>query len=490
MIRHHSRLGPGNWFGGSMGKDPTGGRNGQRMGQLYFVLVFALFSGWLLSFPFEGRILFELFEANDLEVGAFSMVVVLFHLVGLLGARLLVRDSTAAHRAIRIGLLLCAGLSGTYFLEPSFLWYGSLPAAALAAGVCLASFGYLFQHLTPKGQRFRTAADLLIASNLLMILLNGTTTGAAPEAVLAVAVLLLLFSYLLMARLDRSPGAADGGSAPRADGGARIYPLRPLLLLCLFIFIATIDAGLMYRVVNPAYAHLGGLAVWYWSVPYVAVLFLLRNWRRRMDRVHFLYAAISMIGLAFLGFMVLDRSMASFFLVNTLLMAAFGIFDLYWWSILGELLDEWHNRAALFGAGLGANVAGILAGGYLGTRLAEPSVIALAVVFAALFLLPLLNRVLSEVRSDHAFLAAAVELAETGDSRSIVSGPAAEALTRRELEIAHHLLAGRTYRMIAAELHLSENTVKTHVKNIYGKLEIQSKGELIRLLLADSDSPV
>lgn len=478
-----------------MGKDPTGERNGQRQGQRHFVLVFALFSGWLLSFPFEGRIFFELFAAEGQPVGAFSMIVVLFHLIGLFGARWLVRDRSAARRAIRSNLLLCAFLSGAYFLEPAPLWYAALPAAALAAGVCLASFGYLFQHLTLKGQRFRTAADLLIASNLLMILLNGTTTGAAPDLVLAVAILLLLLSYLLMARMDRFPGAATEIETP-ADGRAeaetagRIYPLRPLLFLCLFIFIATIDAGLMYRVVNPAYAHLGGLAVWYWSVPYVAVLFLLRNWRRRMDRVHFLYAAISMIGLAFLGFMVLDRSMASFFLVNTLLMAAFGIFDLYWWSILGELLDEWHNRAALFGAGLGANVAGILAGGFIGTRLAEPSVIALAVVFAVLFLLPLLNRVLSDVRSDHAFLAAAAAMAEADDAPDIATGSAAETLTRRELEIARHLLAGRTYRMIAAELHLSENTVKTHVKNIYSKLGIQSKGELIRLLLAEQDLPV
>lgn len=56
-------------------------------------------------------------------------------------------------------------------------------------------------------------------------------------------------------------------------------------------------------------------------------------------------------------------------------------------------------------------------------------------------------------------------------------------LTKRESEITALLLKGRTYKMIASELYLSENTVKTHIKNIYSKLNIQSKMELVNLLM-------
>ncbi|MGI6706254.1 MAG: hypothetical protein ACOX6S_08365 [Clostridia bacterium] len=38
---------------------------------------------------------------------------------------------------------------------------------------------------------------------------------------------------------------------------------NPLLLLCLFIFIITINSGLMYQVMNPAFKHLTGLVSWY-----------------------------------------------------------------------------------------------------------------------------------------------------------------------------------------------------------------------------------
>lgn len=56
-------------------------------------------------------------------------------------------------------------------------------------------------------------------------------------------------------------------------------------------------------------------------------------------------------------------------------------------------------------------------------------------------------------------------------------------LTRREREIAALLIKGKTYRTIANELHVSENTVKTHVKNIYSKTGVNNRAELINLLL-------
>jgi DNA-binding CsgD family transcriptional regulator len=56
-----------------------------------------------------------------------------------------------------------------------------------------------------------------------------------------------------------------------------------------------------------------------------------------------------------------------------------------------------------------------------------------------------------------------------------------DTLTEREKQIAALLLKGRTSKLIAAELYLSENTVKTHIKNIYSKLGIKSKSELFNI---------
>lgn len=55
-------------------------------------------------------------------------------------------------------------------------------------------------------------------------------------------------------------------------------------------------------------------------------------------------------------------------------------------------------------------------------------------------------------------------------------------LTDREIEIAKLLALGRSKAYIAQELFITENTVRTHSKHIYAKLNINSKNELLKLL--------
>ena len=56
-------------------------------------------------------------------------------------------------------------------------------------------------------------------------------------------------------------------------------------------------------------------------------------------------------------------------------------------------------------------------------------------------------------------------------------------LSRREREVAHNLAEGRSYQATAEELHVSLNTVRFHVKNIYRKLEVHNKAQVIRMVL-------
>lgn len=50
-------------------------------------------------------------------------------------------------------------------------------------------------------------------------------------------------------------------------------------------------------------------------------------------------------------------------------------------------------------------------------------------------------------------------------------------LTARELEVIRLVAQGRTNRQVAAELFISENTVKNHVRNILDKLHLHSRVE-------------
>lgn len=57
------------------------------------------------------------------------------------------------------------------------------------------------------------------------------------------------------------------------------------------------------------------------------------------------------------------------------------------------------------------------------------------------------------------------------------------AVTPRETEILQHMARGRTNREIAAALHISENTVKTHISNLYQKLEVNDRTEAVTTAL-------
>ena len=224
----------------------------------------------------------------------------------------------------------------------------------------------------------------------------------------------------------------------------------------------------------------------YWAVPYIAAIFLVSRLPARIDKGYILYAAIAMLGFAFIAFVALDRSAWSYIAINTLLLGACGVNDLFWWSILGELLDFDKNPAKTLGIGLGANVAGVLLGKLIGSASifsassGACALIGMAVVCVAVVLLPPLHGQLLLVLKGNSFLAAFSELSPDAQAETVSEAARIAGLSERENEVALLLLKGWPYRLIGEKLFISESTVKTHVLSIYGKLGVHSRTELIQ----------
>jgi DNA-binding CsgD family transcriptional regulator len=53
------------------------------------------------------------------------------------------------------------------------------------------------------------------------------------------------------------------------------------------------------------------------------------------------------------------------------------------------------------------------------------------------------------------------------------------ALTKREIEVLRLLARGGSYSDIASQLGVSINTVGTHVKKLYAKLEVHTAAEAV-----------
>lgn len=459
------------------------------------VAMFSLFSAWLLTVPFEGRVIYALADRYMTEPHAFVFGAMIACFLGLISSGLFVSSFRVARKVVLGASLFCALGSVVFLTPPSFLWTGFLWASSFLMGLSVSSWGYYLRAFTSPTERAKTVADGLIYSNLLMILINTITANLSPYLGLALAVLSLIGAFILGTKL--TGGAQPLESKPTIGKGAKspsalLNQVKPLLLLCLFIAVITIDSGLMYQVVSPAYAHHIALSSWYWALPYVVALYIMKRNLGSSDSGYALYVALAMMGVAFLAFMTLDRSAGSYLVVDTLILGACGVYDLFWWSALAEMLDFGPNPAVLLGSGLSANVLGVLVGGIIGRTvfrspalLEGASALALTILFLVLAILPKLQRELSLVLRNHEFQvafreampeASLEEKAEALDKLALV-----KELTVREREVADLLLQGLTYKDIARGLFLSENTVKYHVKNIYSKVNVRNKIELMNL---------
>ncbi|MGB0100824.1 MAG: LuxR C-terminal-related transcriptional regulator, partial [Nocardioides sp.] len=65
--------------------------------------------------------------------------------------------------------------------------------------------------------------------------------------------------------------------------------------------------------------------------------------------------------------------------------------------------------------------------------------------------------------------------AAPGERLTVPAGTIAPVLSPRERDVLHELARGSTYADIAANLFVSENTVKTHVSSLYGKLSVNRR---------------
>lgn len=54
-------------------------------------------------------------------------------------------------------------------------------------------------------------------------------------------------------------------------------------------------------------------------------------------------------------------------------------------------------------------------------------------------------------------------------------------LTERETQVLQSIAEGKSYSKIALDLYVSKETIRSHIKNIYRKLEVSSKADAIKI---------
>jgi DNA-binding CsgD family transcriptional regulator len=147
---------------------------------------------------------------------------------------------------------------------------------------------------------------------------------------------------------------------------------------------------------------------------------------------------------------------------------------------------------AVFGGGLAvvgaANLAGIGLAFAAGQRLSQGPLALAAVGLGALYVLSLVSLALirrpgpTEAEAPGGGARQVVVAEDRGFLASCQALSARSDLTPREAEMLPLLGQGRSVASISKLLFISENTTKSHVRNIYRKLDVHTKQELIELV--------
>jgi DNA-binding NarL/FixJ family response regulator len=99
-----------------------------------------------------------------------------------------------------------------------------------------------------------------------------------------------------------------------------------------------------------------------------------------------------------------------------------------------------------------------------------------------------LVKIVQHVMENRAFLDPSVTANIFNRLKREGTGPAREekpSLTQRELEVLRAMVKGQTDRATADSLHISEYTVRSHIKSLYRKLGVSSKSQAVSKAIQD-----
>lgn len=475
----------------------------------YIILALAFYFGWLLSFPFYGPVLYV--AATMLEYRGLSMpfVFTLFHALTFLTAGLLFANVKIWKQVMIVSLGLSLATSMALLFSPPPVWPWAMAVLGVAAAAFTISWSYPFTTFVSMGTRLKTMASVIIGANIVYITFNHLSRSVSPTLLLILSGIPLCFALLPLIFFPAESGLKPPLAAPLRKGA--VFPAPLLLTLCLFIAGLYLSSGFMYNILQPFLSGPGSLLIYYRYLPYITVLVIMLYCGERLQRYFMIYMGVSLLGLAFVSFALLYRSTAGRFITTTLIEAAFAFLDLFVWTTLGDLAFIYGAPFQFFGYALAAMLFSILVGELIGVELLKigehhrlvTALFAAAAIFLTYTVIPWLNermqkdlyRFLSndynegENAGNNELKAAAREskAQQSALGRALKLLLPHQKITPRETEITALLLKGLTNREIAAQLFISENTLKTHLRNIYPKFGVAQKRELLSLVLDEKN---
>jgi DNA-binding CsgD family transcriptional regulator len=436
----------------------------------------------------------------------------------------LVRKFAGGGRRRSLGLLLVfdAALfvaATLLVLRSDNLW--AVSGAGICAGggllilICL--WGYIYSGLLPENALFHAALALGL-STLLYPLSSLTLLRTVPlPLVLGLALLAAISAVAAIVRMppsvrtgrppsgetdtygprrkknDLPPGRTQDAGTSEQDSprqrkilGSILRTLwKPLLSAALSAFLEGLVWDFMAAQVSQTRLAGSDLAIIVGAPLFVAVVVIAAlRFRPRAFTLHVFCEVVMPIAIAVLLVMPIipNTSPTALFAIGFLTQMCFAVIVLAAWTSLANGVRTSEAQAwALFSFGsalfAACGLIGMWAIGIIGTG----GQTVCFVLFALFLVLMIVDFALRDsiASSSREVMRNVVERYLTNRCDELAEQ---HGLSAREREVFLYLARGYSHVYIAKELYVSENTVHTHVKHIYGKLDISSREALLQLI--------
>jgi DNA-binding CsgD family transcriptional regulator len=463
---------------------------------------------------FVGQLFYSCWIRATVAAPVFSQQLdsMMIQLITFLGALIILTTFIAFHKHLSryiktLSFLVIAILLstlGTIFLGLPYL-YDSIPnhlsligntSVALGSGCILALIGEGYARITEvKAQRVITLFAIAGAFLLFLTFLPLSKGIALFMAATFPIVSLICLGHLLHGRDNEN---ATARTSSESSTYLQVVSLSPntnkmkLGRLLIYIVILSVPLTFLRMILTNTTGPLhfnDWVSLYALTFLVICATFVLEILLRKHNISAISIAILLLVSVALLLFFFFD---VVAMVPSTLLNAGYALFVGSFYCYLGSfIITSKQPPFRIFALGCVSNTLGLIIGWILGllvknvfvTLTSEILMIALMyiVFFTSVFALPIFkNNFFSDKQG---FVSVAF-----GEDTDIIAGiqrrcaalARAHALSNREEEILVLLIRGMSLRLIANELTLSQNTIKTHVAHIHSKLDVHNREELLR----------
>lgn len=444
------------------------------------------FFGWLLSFPFYGPVYFIVTPQNTYGGVSLLMLFVGAHTATHLIVGFCFSKVESWHRIMSVSLMITLMMNALLLLHYQWLWVIGMMILGVSSALYILGWSVVFSLSGQTKERVKIMAAIMIGSNIVLLGFSFLQDLLTPNLILGLSSVPLVITGIIVSKPSHHFRQGILDSYVR-----RPIPKPLLAIFSLFIFSIYLNGGFMYSIMLPALSVEAYFTNYFPFIAYIIVLLVIYRLNRVINKTLLVYLGISLLGLAFISFALLNRNTSGYLMTIGLMESSFALIDIFLWTTLCVLAFVYGAPFQIFGIILGANTASILFGDVIGMRLVNieennyliTALLSATSILLAIIVIPWLTKsldynsglVLQSVDSQK------TKQIDTPHDILMAYLPTGKALTDRETEVIRLTLQGMTNKDMARQLFISEHTVKSHLKNICNKFGVTRKKELLHL---------